>query len=188
MSDTNCYTNQVKQKLHPRIPVIKTSVKNLNLEHVKPQRAGVIIYTVYGGATFFCMGLDSRTHDLTDFGGTVKYKTDTDSVNGALREFKEETLDIFETVSPEDIQNCPVLYDKDNMIIFVNMAIDPDETCVIFNEKYQKTIENDKPTPEVCGLTWLSWGDFKKCIKEEGILFSRVRKFLSRSGDFSFLL
>ena len=28
-------------------PVIKTIVKDLNMDYVKPQRAGVIIYTLY---------------------------------------------------------------------------------------------------------------------------------------------
>ena len=61
---------------HRKFPVIKTTVQNLNLECVRPQRAGVIIYTVVEGAIFFGLGLDSRSHDLTDSGGGVVYKTD----------------------------------------------------------------------------------------------------------------
>lgn len=71
-------------KLKKLTPVIKTTVQNLNLDCVKPQRAGIILYTVVDGATYFGLGLDSRTHDLTDFAGGVMYKTDLNCVAGAL--------------------------------------------------------------------------------------------------------
>ena len=77
------------------VPVIKTFVSNVNLSRIRPRRAGVIIYTVSNGRLYFAMGLDSNTHDLTDFGGTVEYETDENAVKGALREFSEETLGIF---------------------------------------------------------------------------------------------
>lgn len=186
-----------KQSRHS--PVIKTIVQNLNLECVKPQRAGVIIYTIINGSTYFGLGLDSRTHDLTDFGGGVIYKTDGDVIKGALREFFEETLEIFDPISPQDIRQCPVIYDDNNLIVFVHMNVDPDTTCLAFNEKYKQVINSFHsliPTnkrrkiyePEVCGITWLSWEDFQRSIKEKGIMFSRVQRFLNNAEDFSYLL
>ena len=67
--------------------VTKTLVQNLNLDVFRPQRAGVIIYTVYNGAVYFGFGLDAKTHDLTDFGGGVVYKIDSMPSERALREF-----------------------------------------------------------------------------------------------------
>jgi len=178
-----------------KFPVIKTTVQSLNLECVKPQRAGVIIYTVVEGATYFGLGLDSRTHDLTDFGGGVIYKKDHNVIRGALREFEEETLQIFEKIIPEDIKKCPVIYDELNLIIFIHMDIDPNSVCYNFNIRYNNIIEmNNTGTkkkirdPEVCGITWLNWEDFQKAIKNEGIMFSRVQRFLNRAEDFSYLL
>lgn len=184
-----------------KLPVIKTTVQNLNLECVRPQRAGVIIYTFFEGATFFGLGLDSRTHDLTDFGGGVFYKTDQNVVRGALREFEEETLQIFQEIKPEDIKKCPVIYDDDNLIIFIHLKVDPDAVCSRFNRSYLETIDNNKLhrargeasrrkfiDPEVCGITWLSWEEFQRSIKDKGIMFSRVQRFLMRAEDFSYLL
>jgi hypothetical protein len=169
--------------------VIKTIVRTLNIDVVKPQRSGIIIYTVVNGSIYFGLGLDTKTHDLTDFGGTVVYKKDFTAVRGAIREFEEETLGIFETFGPDDIKDCPVIYDEYNMIIFVHMDIDPDETSDIFNQKYKEHLENRKnKLPEVCGITWLNWEDFQSIIKQQGVLFSRVRRFLIKAGDFSYLL
>jgi len=215
------------------LSVIKTTVHALNLSCVQPKRAGVIPYTVSNGAIYFGLGLDSKTHDLTDFAGGVFYKTDHDVVQGALREFEEETLQIFDSIKADDIKECPVIYDSDNLIIFIHMNIDPDVICSVFNDKYQEVmrgiklqqlidaqsktinkigkIEQDsldeiKDTkintpkedripmkwiePEVCGITWLTWEEFQRSIREKdkGIMFSRVRRFLSRAGDFSYLL
>jgi hypothetical protein len=194
-------SRSVPESSSRKFPVIKTTVQNLNLECVKPQRAGVIIYTVVEGATFFGLGLDSRTHDLTDFGGGVIYKIDQNVVNGALREFEEETLQIFEEISPNDIKKCPVIYDDKNLIIFIHLAVDPDVVCSNFNARYKDVIDHNnaqriKPEgsrkkisdPEVCGITWLSWEEFQRTIKGEGVMFSRVQRFLNRAEDFSYLL
>lgn len=185
------------------LPVVKTTVQHLNLDTVRPQRAGVILYTVYNDAVYFGFGLDSRTHDLTDFGGGVIYKRDRNVVRGALREFEEETLQIFESISPDSIGRCPVVYDLHNLIIFIHLDIHPDVACRAFHAKYEQILSTrcgkdsesmncTRPRassmPEVCGITWLTWEDFQRSINESSILFSRVQRFLQRAGDFSYLL
>jgi len=176
-----------------KISIIKTIVHNLNLEYVTPQRAGIIIYTVVNGAIYFGLGLDAKTHDLTDFGGGVSYKTDLNVIRGAIREFEEETLEIFDPITADDLKQCPVIYDKNNLIIFVHIDIDPDTISNTFNSKYQQIIDMNRGKrkvrdPEVCGITWLTWEEFQKSINEKGIMFSRVQRLLSRAGDFSYLL
>ena len=188
--------NITEDKNNRSVSVIKTTVANLDLQHVLPQRAGIIMYTSVDGAIYFGLGLDSRTHDLTDFGGRIYYPSDKDVVQGALREFREETLDIFETIKREDIMKCPVIYDDNNLIIFVHINIDPNLVCKVFNLKYEQTISScenavgrkNKRYPEVCGITWLSWEEFQHSINSKDIMFSRVRKFLTRANDFSYLL
>lgn len=143
-NSTNGYGNNYN-KTSRHTHLIKTTIKNLNLECVKPQRGGVIIYTVVNGSIYFGLGLDSRTHDLTDFGGGIIYKTDRNVVIGALREFNEETLDIFEPITIDDIKQCPVIYDDNNLVIFIHMNIDPDTTCLAFSEKYKKI-----SSPKIC--------------------------------------
>lgn len=188
--------------------VIKTKVRNLNLQYVKPQRAGVIMYTYENGVMYIGMGLDANTHDLTDFGGGVMYKNGDDNViKGGLREFEEETLGIFTSLSIDDVKECPVIYDDNNLIIFINVGISPNQISKKFNETYEKEIglinhksdkfslfnelnnfQNQIKDPEVCGITWLTWGEFRKEINNGGIIFKRVQHFLYRAKDFSYLL
>lgn len=180
-----------EKKRGDKEPNVRTFVKNLDLGAVKPRRAGVIIYTIHNGTTYFGFGLDAKYHDLTDFGGSVRYDTDTkgnhgkDSnvVAGALREFQEETLGIFKPLTYEDVQNCPVVYDKDNLIIFLHLSVDPDQVSQKFLLKHEKTKES-----EVCNISWLTWPELQAGIANPSNLFTRVQRFLKRVGDFSFLL
>lgn len=169
-----------------KYPVTKTYVKNLDLTAVRPQRGGVIIYTVKDDAVYIGLGLDSNSHDLTDFGGGMIYKTDNDVVHGALREFHEETLGIFQDVNPKNITECPVVYDKNNLIIFIHLSIDPDIASRTFNEKFSEQTSR----VEVCGITWLTWENFQNIIRTTGEspMFVRVQRFLNRVGDFAYLL
>lgn len=177
-----------RQRTLEQNTVIKTNIKNISLENVKPKRAGVILYTVHNDNIFIGLGLDAKTHDLTDFGGTVHYPTDKDVITGALREFDEETLSIFNVPTETEIDSCPVLYDNANLIIFLHININPDQISKTFNEKYYQTINYTNSVPEVCGITWITWEEFQHNITTKSILFSRVRKFLCRAGDFSYLL
>lgn len=167
-----------------RSSVIRTTIANLNLECVKPQRAGVIIYTVYNDMVYVGMGVDMKTHDLTDFGGGISYKKDRNVVAGALREFNEETLGIFRKLSIEDVMTSAVLYDDTyNLIIFLHIDVDPN----VVSEKFLNRF-NEVPKAEICGIQWLTWEEFQKHVNTPGIIFSRVQKFLKRAGDFSSLL
>lgn len=185
-----------KEKIYGLAPslgqIIKTKIKALNLTYVRPQRAGVILYTIHQQVTYFGLGLDANYHELTDFGGTMVYKTDSHVVNGALREFMEETLQLFQPITGQDIQECPVIYDQANLVIFIHVNVEPDQVCAKFNTLYQKKLSQPTPAgiknPEVCAIAWLTWNEFLGSIKNEGNMFFRVRRFLDRAGDFSYLL
>lgn len=174
-------------------PVSKVRVGDIDPKRVLPQRAGVIIYTMVEDTIYIGLGLDSRSHDLTDFGGSVKYRADGNAIVGALREFQEETLDIFEPLKIQDIKDCPVIYDENNLIIFINLNIDPNVVSQKFNKHYEilttkNKLYNALEEPEVCGITWFTWHDFQHIIWNKSVMFSRVQNFLRKTGDFSFLL
>jgi hypothetical protein len=165
-------------------------LEDVNFNKIRVERAGFFIYTIYNGNIYIMVGIDSKTHDLTDFAGTIKYKMDKNVVNGAIRELQEETLEIFEAITYKDIKNCITVYDNDNLIIFMPVLLNPDIVCYEFNEKYRKTIENKrcKMEPEVCGVTWLALEEFNYHIKNPGVMYSRVQNVLSRAGNFMHLL
>jgi hypothetical protein len=180
--------NRLDNRLDNRMNIpIKSTVKNINLDCVKPERAGIIIYTVIDGAFYMGLCVDAKSHDLTDAGGRVNYETDHNVIQGAIREFEEETLGIFDPIEFDDIKDCPVIYDDQNLIIFMHINIDPNLVSKVFHESYLQTPKR-RNYPEVCGVTWLTWEEFQYCLHHNGILYSRVQRFLKRVGDFSYLL
>lgn len=164
-------------------------LKNINFKKTRVQRAGFILYTVYKGNIYFMIGIDSKTHDLTDLAGGVKYKIDHNVLSGAIRELQEETLDVFEPVTYDDVKECITIYDDNNLVIFMPISLDPDTICREFNEKYREAVEKRKFfEPEVCGLTWLDIDEFIFHIKNPGVIYSRIQNLLLNAGDFLKLL
>ena len=59
----NTKSENYKKSSGKYLPVIKTIVQNIDLHYVRPQRAGVIMYTTVNGAAYFGLGIDSKSHD-----------------------------------------------------------------------------------------------------------------------------
>lgn len=165
--------------------VVKTFVGQVDTNVVCPSRAGIIIYTICHGQMYFGVGLDAQTHDLTDFGGRVEYKTDGNAIRGAIREFEEETLHIFDPLTEDMLIYAPVIYDRSNLIIFLHLDTSPDEISKAFQDSYHRYPSGQV---EVCGITWLTWSELQQCLYYRNNFFVRVGQFLRRAGDFSYLL
>ncbi len=89
--------------------------------HYKTQtRCGIIPYTFINGKMYFCLGIDKNTSDFTDFGGRKKHGES--SIKCAIREFHEESRNIFGKVDEKSITRFRCVYNKDNLIVFVNFA------------------------------------------------------------------
>ena len=157
----------------------------------RPNRGGIIPYIICNGVLYFGLAVDTKTHDLTDAGGAIDYSVDKTAVRGCIREFSEETLNIFETVTEEHLQSCPVVYDEKNIIIFMHIGVDPNEVSCKLVERYKSIFDERSKSirqrgkklsslPEVCGITWLTTESFENSLRTPGIMYSRVRKFLSR--------
>jgi hypothetical protein len=159
-------------------------VGDLNFESFRPQRAGVIPYIVREGEIYFALGLDTQHSELTDFGGGVSYKSDGNALEGALREFSEESLGVFGAVDRALLTKCFVVYNRQMMIVFVPFDVNPLDKSRLFHQFLLQ--ETD---PEVSDILWLSEQEFKTALEEKSrILYVRVRKLLSKAGDFcSFL-
>lgn len=182
----------------------RTWVANVS-SSARPTRAGVIMYGSYQGTVYIGLGIDANSHELTDFGGGVDYKVDPDAIVGGLREFQEETLGIFQPLTPADVPKSVVLCDSKNLVIFVHVPMTPDAISSAFNAAYAKRVDsnnqirdrkamfneintNDLYDPEMCGITWLTMADFQACVLTPGRVYARVQQFLKRAGDFTHLL
>lgn len=183
-----------KNKLQMSEKILSTKhtiVANIDTTSVKPQRAGVILWTKIDNEIFFGFGIDTKTKELTDFAGGINYKKDKTVVLGALRECKEETLGLY-ALHELDVACSPVIYDTKNLIIFIKVesCVHPIQISKSFAEKYkyqcsEYSKRGSKELPEVCGIRWLDERELYNAVHgtRKGVIFSRVKNFLSRSGN-----
>lgn len=162
--------------------IIKIKVKEVDLFLVRPPRAGVILYTKINNQLYFCLGIDAQSHQFTDFGGGISYHKDKNVIEGALREFHEETLNIFNYLNITDFLDCLVLYNTDMLIIFKYI-----NTISNIRSDFLNQVQLHKNV-EVSDIIWLNLEEFKNVITTRGRMFSRVQNFLQKAGNFYWLL
>lgn len=140
--------------------------KNLRLKKkkkmLKTKHAGIIPFTVdENGELVFLLGIDSRSKDLADFGG--KRETNENAFQTAFREFKEETLDIFNSKVYNNMESLyETISDKsENTIIFLPIDRKWLKRAIIrFSEK-KKLIEKNKIVEMSC-IKWIYLNNFVK--------------------------
>lgn len=168
------------------------TVRDLDLTHVRPDRAGVILYHQAGDQLVFGFGVHSEEghRELTDFGGRVEYRTrDPTVIDGALREFSEESLGVFGHLGFIQIRDCLAVYDRKNLIIFLRVDQSPQRISQLFNEKYLaarvEASATGGPVPEVSGIQWISEDGFRTAVRHKKYIYDRVANFLNEiEGDF----
>ena len=169
------------------IGIYKKQVKEIDLNLIKPSRAGVILYTKIGNETYFGLGIDTGSKELTDFGGGISYKErDKDVILGALREFKEETLGIFPT-KVEDVLESLVIYNGQNLTIFKSIVVEDVEELCYLRHLFLKTHQKQSHA-EVSDIVWMTMNEFKHAIMTRGKMFFRLQNFLQKAGNFYWLL
>lgn len=171
--------------------VHKKRVKELNLDIVRPARAGVILYTKVNDEYYFALGEDTLSSEYTDLGGGVSYKENADKnvIFGALRELYEESLGIFGPIGYDDVVNSLVLYNSFNLIIFKYITNPMADVVSAFRIQYNiNTVKYPTIIPEVSNIIWFNQNEFKNIIMKRGRLFHRIQNFLQKAGNFYWLL
>lgn len=102
--------------LHNVLPILRS---------LPIRRAGIIPYTFYKKEFFIIFGLERGIGSISDFGGTYE-RADGDLINTALREYREETLDLFPMISREELINLnpPCLYNETTFEILLPLVFD----------------------------------------------------------------
>jgi len=149
-------------------------VKDIDWKMRKPSRAGIIIYSKFQDKVLFCVGVDRKSKELTDFGGGVSYKLDKDALTGAIREFTEESLGVFGGLKPEELQECIAVYTQIMLIIFVPMICNPLEANRLFLSRYTR-----EKVGEVSGLVWMDVESFLTTLYAKKRFYVRVYKLLN---------
>ena len=161
-------------------------IKDIDLNKIKPNRSGVIIYTVYKHRTYFILGIDTKSGDITDFGGGVSFKREN-FLDGGLRELMEESLGIFGEISTDEIKNFLAVYDENNIITFIRLDIDIKDKHREFKERI-KSVNN----PEVKDLKILDKQKFIALCNgskvSDTVMYDRIRTLLSTAKqEYEFL-
>lgn len=151
------------------------------LTKIKTNRASVLPYTIrreikngkIQTKIYFLLAVDSKSKDFTDLGGGVK-KTEY-SLIAALREFKEESNEIFGEVY-DQINNMST-----NIAIISNqmsvLCIPLDEVWFdIAVKKFNDTHTNKKTHNEVSELIWIDQNSFFEILKGKK-MWLRIRQF-----------
>jgi len=170
---------------------VKRFIDPGRLPNTRP-RGGVIPYFRHNGQIYFCLGIDSRTRELTDFGGGLELQ-DSGFIECAKREFTEETLGIFGEITDEDWDSSIVLYNRlpwahrgkmlpqDMIIILLEVKGRPEEYCRKYQEKYHTSIKNDQSKfIENKSIIWVSLDQLRRIIEDKFSqkMYQKVKEFL----------
>jgi len=165
------------------------NINNINMDDIYTPRAGVIPYTVVGGQVYFLLGIDNPSLDITDFGGGRHngYNGNVEnSMECAIREFKEETNSIFPKIYyRKDFFNDSIVIKNQNMMIFF----------IYINNKW---FETAKPRfckkkkyvcykkEEISNILWIHSNRFRQmCIynNDKHKLWDYIRPFIKEHID-----
>ena len=151
--------------------------RHLSEIHIK--RAGVIPYCIHGNIIMLCLGIDKKHREYTDWGGGVK-KSET-ALEGALREFREETKSIFpDRVYCINGQECsPVLLDDEMAVMLIKISID---VMLRSQSVFLETEPKARCERENVDLVWVTSDVFYKLIW--GVQKGRKLKMWDRLRSF----
>ncbi|MGV9199674.1 MAG: NUDIX domain-containing protein [Promethearchaeia archaeon] len=148
------------------------------LTQIKTKRASVIPYVIKDGKIYFLLAVDKPSGDITDLGGGVK--KGEFALMAALREFKEETDEIFGKLY-DDVNNRLTdiaIVDKKMSVLFLPLPL---EWFSKASPVFAKNIDNRKKKShdEVSSLVWVSEDDFVTIIKKR--MWRRIKHFYSKN-------
>jgi hypothetical protein len=167
-------SNRIRLGKKKEIVVYISSAKEMHIIKDNSSRAGAIIYTHLNGQTLFCLGVDTESKNLTDFGGGVK-KEET-LIEGGLRELYEESQGVFGDLVPTDVEDSIMFHTHNMGIMFIEMEVDPTD----IETEFQNRIKIN-PSPEVCGIAWLTTKELVDSIQGKGAkMYIRVKKLLNQ--------
>jgi hypothetical protein len=155
------------------------------------KRAGIVLVsfdlnTDKQPRRYIGLGIDSRTCDLTDFGGKFCSIYDRHILDTALREFDEETLYMFNKLTYEDVKDSFCLYNKKIFVLFLNIIkVFPKFNRNSFNNSFIDRVKkatdvskiyNTLP-PEITGIIWVETSDLSNLLKSNQ-MFPLLKNFL----------
>jgi len=170
------------KKVEPKkVVVYKSQGETIKDTFIK--RCGIIPYTCINGILYFLLGHDFRTNELTDFGGGAQ-KDETAPIT-AFREFKEETLDIFELTSHTALNKTMVVYNEMMAIYFL-----PVDDCWydIAQYEFAQNYKNNRIDHEISSIEWIQEYELRYFLESHNTKFwIKVQTFLNQTVTRDFM-
>jgi len=173
-----------------------------HLALTKSSRASVVPYILKSDRgrkkIYFLLGIDKESGDITDLGGGVK--RDEFSLEAGLREFREESDEIFGTLydHPNDYLRDIAISSSDMCVLFVPLDVEwYDKAVNLFEQRKREPFPSvdgngkKKSHCEIERLVWIDEDSFLDMIRSRsGLcrlqdvsrhqLWSRLQKFYRR--------
>lgn len=176
-------------KLATLLPPDVQIVDGKYLSEIYVPRSGIVLYTILKNELYFCFGRDKVTGELTDFGGGVKKPEN--ALSGGLREFREETREIFDL--GDDLLDCVGLIDMKIGMAMLFVSVPQSwitEGPRLFAESTAKLVYDDPAFNEISEIVWVSRTQLFSMVhcqkiigpmeKETKTLWGKVRKFFRK--------
>jgi len=178
--------------------MLRREKTNLIPLDIKFARAGIIPSAVIDGVRQYCLGVDTKYDELTDFGGGVK-GGDSDWLYNAIRELREESHGVFDFSDSKEYlyNNSVAIHDGLHMILICCEIKIENLKDVIYQYKFKSTQfkKGSGRKDENCRLVWVPesvlvkmYSEKAKVVTEAGItyrpMYERVRDFLACTDGF----
>ncbi len=115
-------------------------------------RAGIIPYITINNVKFYAFGLGNMVADLCDFGGH-REDVDGDLLDTAIREYSEESLNIFGELTRDTLDYCEVLDGDDTAEVLYPL---PGDIPMYSYTLDFKQLIGDDLNHEIQNIIWMS--------------------------------
>lgn len=136
-------------------------VREINLNDNRYIRGGIIPITTVNDINFYGFGMNNRNSDICDFGGH-KETMDNDILDAAIREYREESLNVFGEISRDTLYDCYVLEGNDTVEILYPIR----GNFIEYTKEFNSYIKN-VPDHEVQSIIWLTYKQMFHIIDNE---------------------
>ena len=161
-------------------------VRDMNWNDPKYIRAGIIPVVEQHGVRFYGFGLDNNVGQLGDFGGHYEH-VDADLLDTAIREYEEESLNVFGVLTRDLLQDCVVLDGTDTIEILVPVP----PPFYAYTQRFRAMITTNTEH-EIQDIVWLSAKQVITAIDSQQAthqqtklyhMYTRIHDVLRRNRD-----
>ena len=178
-------TPEVSKRKRKATACILIPTREFDWRSCRLKRGGVIPYTVFDNRLYFGLGVDSKSNEYSDFGGTVEQK-DCCLLGAINREFAEESLNSFKNYNTEEALMEGTALIGDIAVIFLRVdkkyIMVAEETFEEKKESIAKCSVKDQKHLEMSSINWIDTLQYKSLVysRRPTRMYDRLKETLSR--------